>query len=79
MKKLIQLIRRDGLLHIIVSTLLVIAISVFLPVWLSIVIAAIFGIGKELYDKLFGGVPSWHDIICDIIGLAMGTLVTLIV
>ena len=79
MKKLIQWIRRDGLLHITVSMLLVIAMSVLLPVWLSVLIAFAIGIGKELWDKNHGGACTWHDIICDCIGLAIGTLITLIV
>lgn len=79
MKKLIQWIRRDGLLHITVSALLVIAISVLLPVWLSALIALAIGIGKEIWDKYHGGACNWHDIICDCIGLAIGTLITLIV
>ena len=72
-------IRQDGLLHIETSALLVVAISVLLPVWLSIVISFIFGIGKELWDKYHDGVPSWHDVICDIIGLAVGTLITILI
>jgi len=72
-------IRQDGLLHIETSALLVVAISVLLPVWLSIVISFIFGIGKELWDKYHGGVPSWHDVICDIIGLAVGALITILI
>ena len=79
MKKLIQWVRRDGLLHITVSMLLVIAISVLLPVWLSALIALAIGIGKEILDKYNGGACNWHDIICDCIGLATGTLITLIV
>jgi cell shape-determining protein MreD len=72
-------IRQDGLLHIETSALLVVAISVLLPVWLSIVISFIFGIGKELWDKYHGGVSSWHDVICDIIGLAVGALITILI
>jgi len=76
---MLKWIRQDGLLHIETSALLVVAISVLLPVWLSIVISFIFGIGKELWDKYYGGVPSWHDVICDIIGLAVGTLITILI
>ena len=79
MKKLIQWIRRDGLLHITVSMLLVIAASVLLPVWLSALIVLAIGVGKEIWDKYNGGACNWHDIICDIIGLAIGTVIILIV
>lgn len=79
MKEQIQWIRRDGLLHITVSALLVIAISVLLPVWLSVLITLVIGIGKELWDKEHDGVCSWHDVICDLMGLAIGTLITLFI
>lgn len=72
-------IKRDGLLHIETSALLVIAIGILLPLWLSLIISFIFGLGKELYDRYHGGVCSWHDIICDAIGLAVGgVIITLI-
>jgi Predicted periplasmic lipoprotein (DUF2279). len=76
--KLAKWIRQDGLLHILVSALLVIAISVLLPLWLSLVISFIFGIGKELWDKYHGGVPSWHDVICDVVGLAVGAIIVIL-
>ena len=75
---LLRWIRQDGLLHILVSALLVIAISVLLPLWLSLVISFIFGIGKELWDKYHGGVPSWHDVICDVVGLAVGAIIVIL-
>ncbi len=76
--KLAKWIRQDGLLHILVSALLVIAISILLPLWLSLVISFIFGIGKELWDKYHGGVPSWHDVICDVVGLAVGAIIVIL-
>lgn len=79
MKKLISWIRTDGLLHIETSALLVIAIATVLSLWLSCIITLILGIGKELlYDKKGKGVASWHDVTCDIIGLALGVLIVLL-
>lgn len=78
MKKLIQWIRSDGLLHITVSALLVVAISVLLPVWLSVLITLAIGAGKEIWDKYHGGACNWHDIICDCIGVAIVTLIILL-
>ena len=78
MKKLIKWIRRDGLLHLTVSALLVIAISVLLPVWLSALIALLIGIGKEIWDKYHGGACNWHDVICDVAGIAVGLIIVII-
>ena len=68
---------RNDLLHIETSALLVIVIALVLPVWASACISAIFGIGKELWDGNHGGVASWHDIICDVLGIAIGTSIVL--
>lgn len=77
--KLSSWIRQDGLLHILVSALLVVAISVVLPVWLSLLIALAIGIGKELYDRTHKGACTWHDVICDVIGLAIGTILIVLI
>ena len=79
MRKLIQWIRRDGLLHITVSMLLVIAASVLLPVWLSALIALAIGAGKEIWDKYNGGACNWHDIICDVAGITVGLMIAIII
>ena len=79
MRKLIQWIRRDGLLHITVSMLLVIAASVLLPVWLSALIALAIGAGKEIWDKYNGGACNWHDAICDVAGITAGLMIAIII
>ena len=79
MRKLIQWIRHDGLLHITVSMLLVIAASVLLPVWLSALIALAIGAGKEIWDKYNGGACNWHDIICDVAGITAGLMIAIII
>lgn len=71
-------IRRDGLLHIETSALLTIALALLLPLWIAVVISAIFGIGKELWDKYHDGVPSWHDVFCDIAGIVIGVIISII-
>jgi putative lipoprotein len=38
------------------------------------VISAGVGIGKELYDKKFGGDPSWKDLVADGAGIGAATV-----
>ena len=71
-------VRRDGLLHIETCALIAVACGLFLPWWAAGTIALAAGIGKEVWDKYRGGVPSWHDIICDLIGVAVGTIITVL-
>lgn len=72
-------VKRDGLLHSESCGLLCIGFDQFMPLWLAAVLAVIFGIGKELWDKKHGGVASWHDVICDIAGVVLVVLVKLAV
>lgn len=75
MGKISDWVRRDGLLHIESCALLVIVLSLGLPVWAASVLGLLVGIGKEVWDRYHGGVPSWHDFFCDCIGVALGALV----
>lgn len=62
--------RFDGLLHIIVSAVLASVLLGFCPVWLTIIIVGLVGVGKELYDLLSGrGSAELHDLLCDMVGL----------
>lgn len=70
-------IRRDGFLHAETCALIAIAVSLFLPWWAGGVAALLAGIAKELWD-LKHGVASWHDIICDLAGIAVGVAVSVI-
>lgn len=66
-------VRTDGLLHMLVSALLVVAFGWIRPLWVAPAVAMAIGIAKEIYDKVSGkGTAEWHDIICDIIGIAVG-------
>ena len=65
-------IRRDGLLHLETCALIVVLFSAIVPVWVASVVAFLAGIGKELWDLEHGGVASWHDLICDCMGIAVG-------
>ena len=76
MGKISNWVRRDGLLHIESCALLVIVLSLGVHVWLAAVLGLLVGIGKEVWDKYKGGVPSWHDVFCDCIGVALGAVIT---
>lgn len=66
--KLFNWIRRDGLLHIETSALIVIVLSLFCATWIAVISSLLCGIAKEVWD-IKHGVTSWHDIICDIVGI----------
>ena len=68
-------IRSDSAAHFGVSALLVVILGLLLPWWGAAAGALAIGIGKELYDKKHGGVASWHDVICDLAGIALGVLI----
>ena len=77
--KLTKWIRQDGLLNIETSALLVVDINILLKLWLALVAALAVGIAKELWDRKHGGVASWHDVICDVIGLTLGSLIAILI
>lgn len=76
LEKLVETIGQDGLLHILCSNLLVVAINLILPLWFAVVVTAIAGLGKELvWDKILGrGTCDKKDILCDIVGIIIGCL-----
>lgn len=69
-------IKRDGLLHIETCALIVVLIGIFTPWWIAGAISLVIGIGKELWD-IKHGVANWHDVICDLIGVLIGSLIAL--
>lgn len=83
-KNIWRWLRSDGLLHIETSALAVIAMtkaaSLVAPLWeaklAASMITLVLGIAKELiWDKAMGkGCAEWHDIYCDLIGIAVGLL-----
>lgn len=65
----------DKLKHIVVSAIIVVALSLVLPKWISAVITLSIGIGKEVHDKVSKkGCAEWKDIVCDLIGIVIGIL-----
>lgn len=71
-------IRRDSLLHAETSALLCILLGLLLPWWAAGLLALGAGIGKEIRDKLRGGVPSWTDLAWDCAGVLLGVTLILI-
>ena len=65
----------DKLKHIIVSAVIMVILSLFIPKILAAIITICIGIGKELYDKYSGkGCSEWEDLLSDFIGILIGIL-----
>lgn len=67
-------VRRDGLLHFLASAVIVFTLSIAFPWWAGATISLVAGIVKELWDINHDGVPSWHDIICDVAGIIFASV-----
>lgn len=74
--KILNYIGLDGMAHIIVSAVMLLALQIFLPWWVAVPAVMLIGVAKEvIYDKwLKKGTPQWKDIICDIVGIAIGCM-----
>ena len=73
--KILGYFGQDGLAHILVSLILCAVLAAFLPWWAAALITLAIGVAKELiWDRWMGrGTADWHDIICDGIGILLGT------
>ena len=67
MRKILNYLGTDGLLHLVVSLILCLTIAIFLPIWAAVLISLAIGVLKELiWDKLLlKGTPEWKDILAD--------------
>lgn len=74
--KILNYIAQDGLLHIILSSLIAAILSLFLPIWVAAIITFAIGLAKELvYDLwLKKGTCELKDLICDVVGIIIGIL-----
>lgn len=78
--KIRKYVRTDGLLHIETSAILMavahklaIAVGLCHPAFVSVAITMAVGVAKEVWDRLTGkGTAEWHDVVCDIVGIAIG-------
>lgn len=66
----------DGIMHILICTMLVSVFKLFFPLWISIVITAVIGLGKEFIYDLYmkKGECSKKDLLADLIGILLGSL-----
>ena len=82
MKKLYNWIATDGLLHILVSMVVVLCLQPVIGTILSILISMLIGISKEHYDvyieKDNNFTQSLHDFICNCVGIVLSLLVILL-
>ena len=65
-----------GVLHILVSKVIVDAFELFAPLWAAVIVAAAFGLLKEfVYDRWLGkGTFDRKDFLADAIGIALGLI-----
>ncbi len=71
--------RTDGMLHAMACALLLVLFAAFLPWWVAVIIVAVIGAVKELWDlKHVDETAEWHDVFCDLIGIGVGLLIVLL-
>lgn len=68
----------DGALHILCSLIILLVLSAFFPLWASVFLTVVVGIGKEVYDRLWGSGFSWKDLLCDAVGIVIGIIIVLL-
>lgn len=68
-------VKRDKILHAETAALIVVIVSLLFPWWVGAAVALVASVGKEIWDKYHGGVPSWADLGADLIGVACGSLI----
>lgn len=82
LKHLYKWITNDGLLHILMCIVLMLSFYLIIGYFLSLLIVIIFGLIKEIYDyyiqKNNNKEQIKHDIICDILGILIGTIILII-
>lgn len=77
-RRIITGIGIDKWAHFFASAFLVLAVSHFWPFWAGIAVAAVLGIAKELYDAKTGGKFEFRDLLADLLGVAIATLIVLL-
>lgn len=76
MSRILSYLGQDGLLHLLVSLVLCLFSSAFMPLWASASITFLVSAAKELaWDGALGkGSVEWKDIVADIAGVLTGVL-----
>lgn len=71
--------KRDKYLHITISAIIIVMIS-FLLSWVAgLIITLALGLAKEIWDKHRSGYFSHEDLLADMLGMFIGTLIYLLV
>lgn len=80
MSRVLSYLGQDGLLHLLVSLVLCLFLSALMPLWASASITFLVGAAKELaWDGTLGkGSVEWKDIVADIAGVLIGTLLVVL-
>ena len=75
LNKLFAWMGSDGMMHVILSTLICAVLNLVLPWEISALITLVIGVGKELYDRTSGkGCAEIKDLVCDIVGIIIGII-----
>lgn len=77
-RRFIQRVGIDKIAHFSVSGLLVFAFDKFLPIWAALSLVLVLGIAKEIYDAKMGGKIDFKDLLADLLGVAMATIIIFI-
>ena len=79
MKKIYQWIASDGLLHILVSMVVILCLQPLVGATIAICVAVLLGVGKEIYDRYIqcdnNREQILHDVVCDIVGIILAIIV----
>lgn len=75
LNKIFNWMGSDGMMHVILSSIIATVLSLVLPKWIAAIITLTIGIGKEVYDKVSKkGWAEWKDLVADCIGVLIGIL-----
>ncbi|MBQ0140643.1 MAG: hypothetical protein KBT36_15270, partial [Kurthia sp.] len=64
----------DKVAHLFVSYFLLTVFSLILPLWGAIILAFLFGLGKEIRDEIKHKGFDYKDLIADLIGIIIGVI-----
>jgi hypothetical protein len=79
MKKILQWMATDGLLHFLVCYAMLLTFAPYVGNWIALGITLAFALGKEAYDVFIEKDNNFsqatHDLICDFAGIVVALLV----
>jgi hypothetical protein len=62
---------KDKIKHFAISAAIVFSCSLFMPLWVGVILALAIGFVKERLDKVF----DWYDIIADVAGITFAIII----